>query len=305
MFRYLRKVINQPDLVGVIILTKLGYFLPDKLYLKVMFLLTLKEKLNIKNPITYNEKIQWLKLYNRNPKYTKMVDKIAVKEYVASKIGEKYIIPTIEIYENPSLIDFSKLPNSFVLKCNHNSSSGVYICKDKFNINQDQIRKTLSKAQKQNFYKLGREWPYKNVEKKILAEKYMVDESGYELKDYKFFTFNGKVKALFIASDRYVNGAETKFDFFDENFNHLPFINGHPNAIEPIKCPKSFEKMKELASKLSEGIPHLRVDFYDINGQIYFGELTFYHHSGFVPFIPKEYDYIFGNYLTLPKDNSI
>ena len=162
-------------------------------------------------------------------------------------------------------------------------------------------RKKINKSLNRNYYHMHREWPYKNVKPRIIAEQYMEDESGYELKDYKWFCFDGVPKALFIAMDRGVEDVETKFDFYDENFKHLPFTNGHPNSPNPAPKPSSFEKMKELASKLSKGHPHLRVDFYDINGHIYFGELTFYHWSGMVPFEPKVWDYIFGSWIKLPE----
>jgi len=276
--------------------------LPDKAFLKMAYKAKLGRKLNLKNPQTFNEKLQWLKLYDRNPKYNQMVDKHLAKEYVASVIGEEYIIPTLGVWDNANEIDFDSLPNEFVLKCNHNSGKGMCICKDKSKLDFDEVRKNLNDGLKENYYKNYREWPYKDVNRKIIAEKYMVDESGYELKDYKFFCFDGEVKYLFIAKDRENKNVETKFDFFDENFNHLPITNGHPNSEPPYFKPDGFDKMKELASKLSKGIPQLRVDFYNINGQIYFGELTFFHWSGLVPFDPPKYDKIFGDNIKLPKN---
>ena len=177
------------------------------------------------------------------------------------------------------------------------------ICADKSKLDIEVAKKKLKRGLKKNFYASNREWPYKNVVPRIIGEKYMVDESGYELKDYKWFCFDGVPKALFIATDRGVEGEETKFDFFDSDFNHLPFTNGHPNANREIKKPVGFEKMKELAALLSKGQPHLRVDFYDINGKIFFGKLTFYHWSGMMPFDPEEWDYKYGEYIRLPKRN--
>lgn len=274
----------------------------DEKFLRLAFKANLGKTLNLKNPQTFNEKLQWLKLYDRNPKYTQMVDKHLAKEYVASVIGEEYIIPTLGVWDNANEIDFDSLPNEFVLKCNHNSGKGMCICKDKSKLDFDEVKKNLNDGLKENYYKNYREWPYKDVNRKIIAEKYMVDESGYELKDYKFFCFDGEVKYLFIAKDRENKNVETKFDFFDENFNHLPITNGHPNSEPPYFKPDGFDKMKELASKLSKGIPQLRVDFYNINGQIYFGELTFFHWSGLVPFDPPKYDKIFGDNIKLPKN---
>ena len=286
----------------IIFLNSKGFFkcLPDKMVLKLLFSARAKYKLNLKNPQTFNEKLQWLKLYDRKPIYTTMVDKYAVKKYVADIIGEEYIIPTFGVWDKFDDIDFDKLPNQFVLKCTHDSG-GLVIVKDKTELNKKFAKKKIENCLKRDYYIYNREWPYKNVPRKIIAEQYMEDTETQELRDYKFFCFNGEVKALFIASDRGNPKEETKFDFYDENFNHLPFTNGHPNATKEIVKPKSFEKMKELASILSKGIPHLRVDFYEIDGRIYFGELTFCHWSGLMPFNPEEWDYTFGNWLKLPE----
>ncbi|MCM1140586.1 MAG: glycosyl transferase [Muribaculum sp.] len=258
------------------------------------------KKLNLDDPVTYNEKLQWLKLYNRNPEYAKMVDKYEAKKYVAELIGEEYIIPTIGIYNNVDEIPWDKLPNQFVLKCTHDSG-GIVICKDKSILDIEAAKRKLSRGLRTSYYPRNREWPYKNVIPRIICEEYKVDESGYELKDYKWFCFDGQVKALFIATDRGNPNEDTKFDFFDEDFNHLPFTNGHPNAsIVPTK-PKGFEIMKQLAAKLSHGMPHARIDFYDINGQVYFGEITFFHWSGIVPFNPESWDETFGSWIKLPS----
>lgn len=275
---------------------KLARVLPDKLFLRVLFRLRVGYPLDLENPKTFNEKLQWLKLHDRNPEYTKMVDKIDAKPYVASIIGEEHIIPTLGVYDTVEEIDFDVLPDKFVLKTNHDCG-GLVICTDKSQLDVEVAKYKLKKALKRRFFYENREWPYKNVKPRIIAEQYMVDESGYELKDYKFFCFNGEPKALFIASDRGNPTEETKFDFFDMEFNHLPFTNGHPNAIREVKKPLGFEKMKELAAKLSQNIPHVRVDFYDINGEIYFGELTFFHWSGMTPFEPIEWDYKFGEWI--------
>ena len=264
----------------------------DERYLRRIFKARTGKSLDLGDPKTFNEKLQWLKLYDRKPIYTSMVDKYEAKKYVADIIGEEYIIPTLGVWDNFDDIDFDKLPDQFVLKCTHDSG-GLVICRDKNKIDKDEAKKKIEKSLERNYYLSGREWPYKNVKRRIIAEKYMVDESGYELKDYKFFCFNGKVKSLFIARDRSKQGEETKFDFFDENFNHLPFTNGHPNSEQSYFKPGKFDEMKQLAEILSKEIPHVRVDFYNINGQIYFGELTFYHWSGMVPFVPEEWDYTF------------
>lgn len=279
---------------------RLAQLLPDKIYLQIYYRGIFGRKLNLKDPKTFNEKIQWLKLYDRNPTYSKMVDKYEAKNYVENKIGKEYIIPTLGVWEEFDKINFSELPNQFVLKTTHDSG-GVVIVKDKDKMNLVKTKKIIEDSLNNNYYLQGREWPYKNVKHRIIAEKYMVDESGYELKDYKFFCFNGIAKVMFIASDRQNTNEETKFDFFDMEFNHLPFTNGHPNSNKIIIKPKSFEKMKKLAEILSEGIPQVRIDFYDINGNIYFGEMTFSHWSGFVPFIPDEWDYRLGSMINLPE----
>ena len=278
---------------------RLAQLLPDKIYLQIYYRRIFGRKLNLKEPKTFNEKIQWLKLYDRNPTYSKMVDKYEAKNYVENKIGKEYIIPTLGVWEEFDKINFSELPNQFVFKTTHDSG-GVVIVKDKDKMNLVKTKKIIEDSLNNNYYLQGREWPYKNVKHRIIAEKYMVDESGYELKDYKFFCFNGIAKVMFIASDRQNTNEETKFDFFDMEFNHLPFTNGHPNSNKIIIKPKSFEKMKKLAEILSEGIPQVRIDFYDINGNIYFGEMTFSHWSGFVPFIPDEWDYRLGSMINLP-----
>lgn len=291
----------QPRTFIVKVLRHVLVFLPDEFYLKLFFRLIMHKKLDLKNPQSYNEKLQWLKLYDRKTIYTSMVCKYEVKEYIKNILGEEYIIPTLGVWEKVEDIDFSSLPNQFVLKCTHDSG-GLVICKDKSKLDINSAKKKLRKCLCTDYYLTSKEWPYKNVKRRIIAEKYMVDESGYELKDYKFFCFDGEVKALFIATDRGVEGEETKFDFFDAEFNHLPFTNGHPNAIITPKKPEHFEEMKEIASKLSKGIPQVRVDLYNINGKIYFGEMTFAHWCGFVPFKPEKWDYIFGSWIKLPPN---
>ena len=297
--RLIYEIAKNPSKLAVYLLLQIAPILSDRFFLKVLFRLRMGYKLNLDNPVTFNEKLQWLKLYNRKPEYTQMVDKVGAKEYVASIIGEEYIIPTIGVWDRVEDIDWEALPNQFVLKCTHDSG-GIVICPDKTKLDISAAKRKLKRGLKRDFYSQNREWPYKDVKRRIIGEVYMVDESGYELKDYKWFCFDGVPKALFIATDRGVKGEETKFDFFDADFNHLPFTNGHPNSQRPILKPQGFEKMKELAAKLSEGQPHLRVDFYDINGKIYFGELTFYHWSGTTPFEPVEWDYKFGEWIKLP-----
>ena len=301
LIEYIR---HNPQALVLRILVRVAPIIPDRLYLKWLFRLKMGKKLDLDNPRTFSEKLQWLKLYNRKPEYTQMVDKYEAKRYVAGIIGEEYIIPTLGVWDRVEDINFDQLPNQFVLKCTHDSG-GIVICSDKSKLDINAAKKKLKRSLTRDFYAQNREWPYKNVKHRIIGEAYMVDESGYELKDYKWFCYNGEPKALFIATDRGLEGEETKFDFFDADFNHLPFTNGHPNSPHPVLKPQSFEKMKELAAKLSQGQPHLRVDFYDINGRIYFGELTFYHWSGMVPFEPEEWDYKFGEWIKLSHKSNI
>lgn len=299
----IKSILNNPYKVLRFILDKstiINHSITDKTYLKIMYRAHFGKNLNLKNPQTYNQKLQWLKLYDRNPIYTTLVDKYLVKEYVKDLLGEEYIIPTLGVYDSFDEINFSELPDQFVLKTTHDSG-GVVICENKESFDISAAKIKLDNCLKESFFYYGREWPYKNVKPRIIAEKYMVDESGYELKDYKFFCFDGVAKSMFIASDRGFEDIETKFDFYDMDFNHLSFTNGHPNSNNKIQKPKSLDKMKLLAERLSGNLPHVRVDFYDINGRIYFGEMTFFHWSGFVPFEPEEWDYTFGSWIKLPN----
>lgn len=304
MYKRIYKFVKNPSLIFLSIGQRGGVnWMPDELYLKIVYRIKMKKKLNIDNPKTFNEKIQWLKLFDRRPEYTRMVDKYTVKQYVSKRIGDEYVIPTLGVWEHFDDIEFNELPNQFVLKCTHDSG-GLVICKDKETLNKKKARSKIEACLKHNFYYGQREWPYKNVCPRIIAEPYLEDCTTHDLRDYKFFAFNGKVKAMFIATER-GNREETKFDFFDSNFQHLPFTNGHPNAKKMPEKPKNFNKMKEIASELSKGIPQVRVDLYEVNGKIFFGELTFFHWSGLVPFDPEDWDDKFGSWIELPKKKII
>ena len=295
------KLLKNPVFYGIL---ALGRILPDTVaadafYLKLLYMNRMKKKLNLNNPETYNEKLQWLKLYDRIPEYTQMVDKYEAKKYVAERIGEEYIIPTLGVWDRFEDIDFDSLPNQFVLKCTHDSG-GLMICTDKSKLDIVAAKEQINHALRRKYYLNTREWPYKDVTPRIIADQYMVDESGYELKDYKFFVFDGEVKAMFIATDR-SSETETCFDFFDREFNHLPFTNGHPNTQHEIKKPENYDEMVSIAEKLGEGLTHARIDLYNINGKIYFGEITFFHWSGMKPFEPEQWDYTFGSWIKLPE----
>ena len=295
------KLIKNPAKI-VYVLDKCGVskLIPDRTYLKLKYRANFGKKLNLKNPKTFNEKLQWLKLYDRKPEYTAMVDKYEAKKYVAERIGEEYIIPTLGVWDSVEDIDFDALSNQFVLKCTHDSG-GLVICRDKSQLNIEEAKKELDKALKSNFYYLFREWPYKNVRPRIIAEQYMEDAATGELRDYKFFCFDGVAKALFVATERQKSGEEVKFDFYDMNFEHLDFRQGHPNSEAEISKPETFDTMWRLGEELSKGIPQLRVDFYEVNGKTYFGEMTFFHHAGFMPFDPEEWDDTFGSWIELPE----
>lgn len=429
-------------------LTYLDRLVPDEPYLRLKYRCYTGQTLHLNPPRTFNEKLQWLKLHNHNPLYTKLVDKYEVKKWVAGIIGEEYVIPTLGVWDKTEDIDWDGLPNQFVLKCTHDSG-GLVICKDKTQLDKNAATEKLKKSLAFDYYLAGREWPYKNVPRRIIAEKYIEDSQGElnaykvfsfngepkmtqvdynrfkghlrnlyntdwerinaticypadpnreierpkvldelkklseklslgvphlrtdfyivdnkiyfgeltffhgsgmeeikplefdrqlgdwkelstevigggkihvynkgniyicvryvqrpmsDLPDYKFFCFDGEPKALFVATGRQVR-EEPYFDFFDMDYNHLDIKSGHPQAPAPPTKPSQFEKMKELATSLSKGFCHVRVDFYEVNGKVYFGEMTFYHHTGMVNFEPDKWNGIFGNWINLPKDN--
>lgn len=276
--------------------------LPPENFLKRMYRINIGWEPDLKNPRTYTEKLQWLKLYDHRPEYTTMVDKYAVKSYVAEKIGSEYVVPLLGVWDRVEDIDFDKLPKQFVLKTTHDSGS-IVICKDKDRLDIPATQKKLRHFLRRNYYDQNREWPYKNVPHRIIAEAYMEDPEQGELRDYKFFTFGGVPKVLYIAQGR-GRSEETVADFFDMDFQHLPFTIDHNTAPFPPQMPKNFELMKELAAKLSQGTPQLRVDFYEVDGKVYFGEMTFFHCSGMAPFHPQQWDEIFGQWVTLPPRSS-
>ena len=272
--------------------------LSDANYLRWVFRHNMGYRLNLNNPQSLSEKLQWLKLNDRHPEYTQLVDKVDAKRYVASIVGEQYIIPTLGVWDSVDEIDWDSLPDQFVIKAT-NDSGGVVVCKDKSQLDIEAAKSKLRGLGSRDYTKYNKEYPYHDVPHRFIAEQYMEDESGFELKDYKIFCFSGKPQFLFVATGR--QSHDTRFDFYDTEFNHLPVTNGHPNAdVWPAK-PANFEEMLEVAAKLSHGFPHIRVDLYNCNGKIYFGELTFFHFSGTVPFEPREWDYKFGKYLTLPS----
>lgn len=273
-------------------------WMPDSLYLKIRYRGQMQRRLDLTNPLTFNEKLQWLKLHNRVPEYTVMVDKYEVKEYVASKLGAEYIIPTLGVWETFDDIDFEKLPNQFVLKCTHDSG-GLVICRDKGSFDYDSAKRKITKCLKSNYYYSGREWPYKNVKPRIIAEQYMTDsKQTQELTDYKIHCFNGVPKVILVCRDRFKNMSE---DFFDTKWEHIPVKRPlHHNSDKPIERPDELDEMLRLAEKLGKDIPFSRIDFYTIDKKIYFGEITFFPASGMERFIPEKYEKIFGDWIVLP-----
>ncbi len=273
-------------------------YIPERLYLKHRYKKNFKRKLNFNNPKTFNEKLQWLKLHDRKDIYTTMVDKYEVKKYVAKIIGEEYIIPTYGIYDSFNDINFDKLPNQFVIKCTHDSG-GLVVCRNKNDFNFKESKNKIEQCLKNNFYYNSREWPYKNVKPRVIVEKYMQDANSKELKDYKFYCFNGIPKYLYV-SEGLENHETAKIEFFDMDFHTAPFQRTDYKTFD-IKpdIPINFEKMKELSLILSKNIPFVRVDFYEINKKVYFGELTFTPCGGFMPFSPDEWDYKLGDMLDI------
>lgn len=298
------------------ILMHLNFLFSDKLYLSLLFRFKMGYWIDWKNPKTFSEKLQWLKLYDRKPEYTTMVDKYGVKEYVAKIIGEEYIIPTLGVWDRPEDIDWDSLPQKFVLKTTHGGGgSGVFICKDKTTFNKTEAIEKLNKSLSNCIYQTFREWPYKNVDKKIIAEILLEDsitiKKNTDLPDYKFYCFNGKPVYCQVIRDR--RSKET-IDFYDMEWNHKPFVGLNPvvnnglnpvanNGLNPVAKPTSLCKMLDVCSKLSIGIPFSRIDFYVIDDKIYFGEITFYPASGLGIFTPIEWNEKLGSMIKLPFEN--
>lgn len=276
--------------------------LGDSRCLEIQYKATMGKKLNLKDPKTFNEKLQWLKLYDRQPQYSQMVDKYAAKEYVADKIGAQYIIPTLGVYNRFEEINFDELPNQFVLKCTHDSGSYA-ICKDKKSFDFEKAKKKLNKALSTNYYYSNGEWPYKNVPPRIIAEKFL-DDNGHVPVDYKIYCFNGEPYKVMLCLDR-DKDEPTKFYSFDFQWNLLRHNIRGKNAPEGFTLPKpqTLNLMYESAKTLSRGIPFVRVDFYDLNGRMYFGEMTFYPDSGFDSGILPEIDDLYGSMIDLKNLN--
>ena len=275
-------------------------FLPDVAYTKLFYLCTTGRFLNLKHPTLFSEKQQWLNFNDIHPEYSELVDKLAVKKHIDTCLGEGYCFPLIGKWKRFEDIDFSSLPEGFVFKCSHDSGS-TKVIRDKSKLTADdleELKRHFNNHVQSDFYAAGREYPYKGIEPWIIAEELMVDASSPEksIEDYKFFCFNGEPRLMFVATDR---GVDLRFDFFDMDFNHLDITNIHPQSGKVIEKPKHFEEMKEIATKLSKGMKFVRIDLYDFNGKIYFGEYTFFHGGGFCLFYPLEWEKRLGDWIDL------
>lgn len=297
----LSRVIRNPYIILEKIGEKLPFLFSDRQFIRIKYRSVFGRFPNLSNPQTYNEKINWMKLYDHNPLYTELADKYEVRKHVSERIGDQYLIPLIGVYDDFKSIDFDKLPDRFVIKCNHDSG-GVKIIDDKSSADTKALDEFFTKRLKQKFWYGSREWAYKDIKPRIIIEKRIEEDQKGVLKDYKFFCFSGRVEYLFIATDRELGHNQVKFDYYDRDFNLLPMRQGaHPNSGIEQKKPENFSLMIKLAEELAKGFPAVRIDLYNLNGTIYFGEYTFYHHGGFVSFIPEKYDYEFGKLIDLSQ----
>lgn len=270
----------------------------DILYIKLDYFFNMHSKLNLNNPQSFNEKLQWLKIYNKKEYFTQLVDKATVKDFIKEIIGEEYIIPTYGVWNNFENIPFENLPNKFILKCTHDSG-GIVICKNKNDFNKEQAKIKINHCLQKNYYLEHREYPYKNVVPRIIAEKLLETADIDGVKDYKFMCFHGVCKMVFVCSNR--SKQNVNIDFFDTQWNHLPFKRHYQNSPYPIKKPKNLEKMISIVEKIANKIetPFIRIDLYEILNKIYFGEVTFFPGAGLEEFDPKEWDYKIGRWINL------
>lgn len=299
----IKEYFNNPTKLFLSIVMKLNFLFPDKLYLKILYRLKMGRKLNLYNPMRFSEKLQWLKLYNRYPQYTKMVDKCRAKEYVAQIIGKEYIIPTLGEWDSFDEVDFRELPNKFVLKTNHSGgSTGVIICKDKLQFDIKKAKYLIEKSLKTNIYNILREWPYKNIKPKVFAEQLLEEDGPYGLMDYKVFCFNGEPKLIKV---NYHVQARYRVNWYDVNWNRVygTTIYDPTDMNIDIEKPALLSELLAKARMLSMGIPYLRVDFYYNKGRLLFGELTFFPGSGFEQFEPDSYDVEIGRWIKLPIED--
>ena len=281
-------------------------WIPDEIYLRIRYKIMTGERLNLNNPVTFNEKLQWLKLYDRNPLYTELVDKYEVKKYISEMIGEEYIIPTIGVWNTFDEIDFNDLPDQFVLKCTHDSG-GLVIVSNRSEFDQLQAKKKLEKRLRRNFYWSAREWPYKNVKPRIIAEEYL-EEKGHKVpEDYKIYCINGKPKYIRVVHNRFDDRKPKCETVYDTKWipQNISLDNRFLISNEVSEKPNCLDTLLNIAEKLCQGYTQIRLDFYIIDSHIYFGEITFYPASGFQSMCPKEMDRVLGEELKLPYELSV
>lgn len=270
-------------------------FIPTKPYLRMVYFIKTGKILHLNHPVTFCDKQNWLKVNEIHPEYTNLVDKTKTPKYIEEKLGKSMTIPILGIWDHYDEIKFDLLPRSFVLKCNHDSGS-VKVIRDKDKMDHESLKAFFESRLKMNAYVLGREYPYKEVEPKIIVEQYMVPEGKEDIEDYKFFCFNGEPLILFVATNR---SEDCKFDFYDMDFNHLDIVNIHPQSGKLLEKPKTFEEMKAIARSLSQGMKFVRIDLYEIEGKVYFGEFTFFHGGGFWPMTPAHWEYDLGKLISI------
>ena len=275
-------------------------WVPDSLYLKVLYRVIMGRKLNLKNPKEYNEKLQWLKLNDRKPEYSTMVDKYEVRGYIGDLLGDKYLIPCLGIYDSVDDIDIDALPDRFVLKCTHDSGS-VEICKDKSSFDIEGARHRLSQAMKRNYYATYREWPYKYVKPRVIAEGYLEGDGG-DLKDYKVMCFNGEAKIIEVHENRFVEGKVHTQTFYDREWNIVPLTQVETVTVDrPSERPRQLEEILRLSELIAKNMYHARIDWYIEGDKIYFGEITFFDGSGFESFSTSEMERMLGDMINLPE----
>lgn len=301
MIEKISKAYRKRHEIMLLLLARFQWLFRDEMYVKLYYKFSMGKKLNLTRPVTFNEKLNWLKLFDHNPFYTTLVDKYAVKPWVAERIGEKFLIPTIGVWDNFDEIDFDKLPNCFVLKTTHGGGNvGVVICRDKSTFNKEVARQKINHSMGISGYEKHREWPYKNVQRRIIAEQLLVDDNNISLIDYKVHCFNGIPRFILVCKGREKKSTMTD-DFYDTSWNLMKCNRpGHKNSTNPMEKPPLLEEMLSIASELSKEIPFVRVDFYIVKGALFFGEMTFFPAGGVKPFIPESWDDVFGEWLELP-----
>lgn len=293
------KLVRSPQRVLNILLSlKIFRLIPDRRFIKIRYWLVMGKHLNLHNPQLFNEKMQWLKLYDRKVEYKKLVDKFEVRDYVATTIGKEYLIPLLGVYDTFYEINFETLPDQFVLKPTH-TSGDVFICKDKAKIDEKKLKKMITKWMKRQYYWEQREWQYRDLKPRIICEQYMDDGAAEGLTDYKLMCFDGQVRYIFVCSNRYSERG-LNIDIYDDNWQMMPYTRRCATNGREITKPDQYDNMRCLAERFAQGLIFLRVDFYIISGYIYFGELTLHPGSGFEAFSPEQFDQMLGSRISLP-----